>query len=71
MSGNLPLYLMVGAGALFFVIVIVYLNLKKKMDSSGVREIQQLRAGTQEKNFSSEVIYQKLYVYYDGNLINF
>ncbi len=64
MSGNLPLYLMVGAGALFFVIVIVYLNLKKKMDSSGVREIQQLRAGTQEKNFSSEVIYQKLYVYY-------
>ena len=34
------------------------------MQSSGYREIQQLREGTREKNFSMEVLYQKLYVRY-------
>ena len=30
------------------------------MQSSGIREIQKLRAGTEEKKFSKEVLYQKL-----------
>ena len=34
------------------------------MQSSGIREIQKLRAGTEEKKFSKEVLYQKLYVKY-------
>ena len=34
------------------------------MNTSGVREIQKLREGTEEKKFSSEILYQKLYVIY-------
>ena len=49
---------------LFGIIVITYVMLKKKMNSSGVREIQQLREGTKEKKFTLEILYQKLYVYY-------
>ena len=64
MSNDMILYFLIGILALFAIIVVAYLILKKKMESSGVREIQKLRAGTQEKKFSSEVLYQKLYVYY-------
>lgn len=58
------MYLLIGVGGLFFIIVIAYLLLRKKMNSSGVREIQKLRAGTEEKKFTSEILYQKLYVKY-------
>jgi len=63
-NSNMLLYLIGGVGVLFAIIVITYFMLRKKMDSSGMREIQQLRSGTKEKRFSSEVIYQKLYVAY-------
>ena len=64
MSSQLFLYLAIGAVVIFAGIVVAYLILKKKMESSGIREIQQLRAGTEEKKFSSEVLYQKLYITY-------
>ena len=64
MSNDILMYLLIGVGGLFFIIVIAYLLLRKKMDSSGVREIQKLRAGTEEKKFTSEILYQKLYVKY-------
>ena len=64
MSKDMFLYFAIGVGVLFAIIVIAYLMLRKKMNSSGVKEIQQLRAGTKEKKFSSEVLYQKLYVAY-------
>lgn len=64
MSNQILMYLLIGVGALFAIIVVAYLILRKKMQSSGVREIEQLRAGTKEKKFSSEIIYQKLYVKY-------
>lgn len=57
-------YLLIGVFALFAIIVIAYLILRKKMQASGIREIQKLRAGTEEKKFSSEVLYQKLYITY-------
>ena len=64
MSNQILMYLLIGVGALFAIIVVAYLMLRKKMQSSGVREIEQLRAGTKEKKFTAEVIYQKLYVKY-------
>ena len=64
MSNDILMYLLIGVGVLFAMVVIAYLILRKKMQSSGIREIQKLRAGTQEKKFSKEIIYQKLYVVY-------
>ena len=64
MSNDMLKYLLIGVIALFAIVVIAYLMLRKKMQSSGIREIQQLRAGTEEKKFTSEILYQKLYVKY-------
>ena len=63
-SSKLILYFGIAMIVLFGIIVIAYVMLKKKMNSSGVREIQQLREGTKEKKFTLEILYQKLYVYY-------
>lgn len=64
MSSDILKYLLFGVIALFVMIVVAYLILRKKMESSGIREIQKLRAGTKEKKFTSEILYQKLYVIY-------
>lgn len=64
MSNEILMYLLIGVGAVFAIIVFAYLILRKKMQSSGIQEIQRLRAGTEEKKFSSEILYQKLYVKY-------
>ena len=64
MSSDIILYFLMGIGILFAIIVIAYFMLRKKMNTSGVREIQKLREGTEEKKFSSEILYQKLYVIY-------
>ena len=64
MSDKFILYIGVGAIAVFGIIVIAYMMLRKKMNSSEVREIQRLREGTEEKKFSAEVVYQKLYIIY-------
>lgn len=47
---------------LLFVIVFAFLSLRKKMQSSDVARIQKLRHGTEQKSFSWDVFYQKLYV---------
>ena len=57
-------YLMIGVGALFLLIVIAYLIIRKKSQSSEIAQIRKLREGTQTTSFSSEVMYQKLYVFY-------
>lgn len=64
MSNDMLLYLMIGVGVLFAVIVIAFLIIKKKSGSSERAQIQKLREGTKEKSFSTEVLYQKLYVIY-------
>lgn len=55
---------MIGISALFAVIVIAFLIIKKKSENSEIAQIRKLREGTKEKSFSSEVMYQKLYVFY-------
>ena len=63
-NNNLLLYLIIGVSVLFIIILLMYLSLRKKMQASEIKQIQELRAGTQERKFSSEVIYQKLYITY-------
>ena len=55
---------MVGAGGIFAAIVIAYLFLNKAMQKSDYQKIRKLRRDTEEKKFSTEVIYQKLYITY-------
>ena len=54
MNANMLMYLMMGVGALFIVIVIAFLIVNKKSKSSEARKIRKLREGTKEKPFSAE-----------------
>ena len=42
-------------------IVVAYVVLSKKLKASDTMQIKQLREGTQEKSFSFEILYQKLW----------
>ena len=64
MQMNIILYIMIGAAVLLAGIVVAFLMLKKKASSSDIVQIKQLRKGTEEKKFSKEILYQKLYVRY-------
>ena len=64
MGDNMMLYMMIGVGVLFAVVVVVYLFLRKKQNTSEYKELRQLRQGTKENSFSSELLYQKLYNFY-------
>ena len=48
-------------------IVVAYVVLSKKLKASDTMQIKQLREGTQEKSFSFEILYQKLYNIYIRN----
>lgn len=64
MSNNMIFYLMGGSAALFVIIVLIYVVLSKKMQKSEYKRIQQLQQGTKQNNFSTEVLFQKLYLFY-------
>jgi len=53
-----------GAVAVLVIIMIVYFILKNRTKSSEYKNIQRLKEGTKEKSFSSEILFQKLYVTY-------
>ena len=63
-NNDLLKYMIIGVGAIFAVIVIVYLVLNKKMQKSDYQQIKKLRRGTESNKFSFEVLYQKLYITY-------
>lgn len=63
-SNEMLLYIMGITAGLFAIIIIAYFLLKKQLNKSEAKRIKELRQGTKEKSFSSEVIYQKLYTYY-------
>ena len=50
------------AVALFVVIIIAYLVLRKQMQTSEYMQMKKLQEGTKSNTFSMEVFYQKLYV---------
>ncbi len=62
---NQVIFIIMGAAvALLVIIMIVYFILKKKMKSSEYTNIQRLREGTKQNKFSTEVLFQKLYLTY-------
>lgn len=64
MNNNVIFYLMGGSAGLFVIIVLAYFILSKKMQKSEYKRIQQLQQGTKENKFSTEVLFQKLYLTY-------
>ena len=64
MSNNMLLYVIYGVGGIFIFIVIAFLILNKKMGKSDYQKIKKLRQGTETDKFSSEIMYQKLYITY-------
>ena len=63
MSNQTLLLIMGISGALFVVIIIAYLILRKVSNTSDAKRIRQLREGTKEKKYTSDVLYQKIYIY--------
>ena len=57
-------YLMGGSAGAFVIIVLIYYVLSKKMQTSEYKRIQKLQQGTKEKSFSTEILFQKLYLTY-------
>ena len=64
MSNQMILYIMGGSAVTLVVIVLTYFILSKKMQGSEYRKIQKLQQGTKQKSFSTEVLFQKLYLTY-------
>ena len=64
MSNQIIYYIMGISGGLFALIVIAYLIMKSKTNKSDMKKIKQLREGTKQNKYSSDVIYQKLYIFY-------
>lgn len=64
MNNQIIFYIMGSAVAVLVLIVIIYFILSKKMKDSEYKNIQRLKEGTKEKSFSSEILFQKLYVTY-------
>jgi hypothetical protein len=65
MSNKMILYVTAGLAVAFIGIVIAYLVLKNKMGKSKSVSIKKLREGTKENNYSSDVFYQKLYIFFN------
>ena len=64
MSNKILIYLILGIILLFAIIVIFYMQLRKKMMKSDYKRIRELQQGTKSNLHSSEIMYQKLYVKY-------
>ena len=64
MDNTFIYYIMGGAAGAFVIIILLYYVLSKKMQTSEYKKIQRLQQGTKEKKFSTEVLFQKLYLTY-------
>jgi len=62
MSNQVLFYLMGVTGGIFALIVVAYIFIQKKLNKGENKRIRQLREGTKASNFSSDIIYQKLYI---------
>lgn len=62
MNSQMLMYLIIGVAALFGAIVIAYIILQK--NNKEAKYIRQLQEGTKTSKFSSEILYQKLYIFY-------
>ena len=64
MDNTIIYYIMGGAVGLFVLVVLAYYILSKKMQKSEYKRIQRLQEGTKENKFSTEILFQKLYLTY-------
>ena len=64
MSDNFLYVIMAIAGVGLGFILFFYFLLNKKMNKDDIKYIRELKKGTEKTNFSADVIYQKLYVFY-------
>lgn len=62
MSNQVLFYIMAITGGLFVFVIIAYFVMQKFLNKSDIKKIRQLRQGT-EKKFTSDILYQKLYIY--------
>ncbi len=63
MNNQILLYLMIGTGGLFCIILIAYVMLNNKLKSKETKYIAQLVEGTKTSGFNMDVFYQKIYIY--------
>ena len=62
---NQVIFIIMGVSvALMVVIGIAYYIMNKKMQKSDYKKIQNLQRGTKASAFSSEIMYQKLYIFF-------
>jgi len=66
MSNKAIFLIMYMAGGAFVAILVAYLLIRKVLDKGDRKRIRQLREGTSSKNFTADVIYQKLYLTYNN-----
>ena len=64
MSNQLLIYLMGGAIGLLVIIMIAYVLINKALNKGDRKYVRELRKGTEKSKFSSEILYQKLYMIY-------
>ena len=62
MSNQIIYIIMGGSVGILVFIIFAYYILSKKMQKSEYQQIKKLQQGTQEKSFSTEILYQKLYI---------
>jgi len=63
MSNQVLLYILGITFGLFVITVIAYFAIQKALNKSDRKKIRELREGT-EKKFTSDILYQKLYIYF-------
>ena len=64
MSNQIIYIMMGGSAGLFVLIILAYYLLSKKMQKSEYKKIQKLQQGTKINSFSTEILFQKLYLFY-------
>ena len=62
MDNQILMYVVIGASVLFLAIVLAFIILQK--NNKEAKYIRKLQEGTKTSTFSTEVLYQKLYVFY-------
>jgi len=62
MNSQILMYVLIGAGVLLGIIAVAFLILQKNNKEN--KYIRELQEGTKASNFSSEIMYQKLYIFY-------
>ncbi len=64
MNNQMLLYMMGGIVLIFGLLIMIYMSLQKRMQKSDYKRIKKLQEGTKASNYTSEVLFQRLYITY-------